>query len=96
LGDFADAFRGGFHPDVEGDGDVRADVVAADQAVLALAVDLELFDRDVHELKGLEDWPPQDSVERDPHAAEAHDEAGLAGRNLADAEGDDAEAGEND
>ena len=96
LGDFLHAFHGRLDADVEGHGDVGADVVLADEAVLALAVDLQLLHGDVHLLEVLHDGDADHVVERDAQAAEADADAGLAGMDLADADHDDDREDEQD
>ena len=94
LRDLADTFRRGVHADVEGHGDVGADVVLADEAVLGLAVDFQFLHGDVHQLHGLEDGHANHVVEPDAHPADADDDPGLARLNLPNANRDDEECRE--
>ena len=86
LRHFPHAFHRGIHPDVKRHRDVRADVVLADQAVLALALDLEFLHRDVHDVVRLHQRHPDHPIERnlDPAPAGLHPRP--AGLNLANAE----------
>jgi hypothetical protein len=55
LRDLDHVLDGLVDPDEEGDLDVGADVVAADEALLAAPVDLDRLDRDVHDLRLVDD-----------------------------------------
>jgi len=68
LGDLLHTVPGGIHPDVECHGDICADVILTDQAVLSLAGDLELLHRDVHDVVGLHERNLDHPVERDLQA----------------------------
>ena len=64
LGDLDHVVDGLVHPHEEGDLDVGADVVAADQAVLGAAVDLDRLHGDVHHLRLVDDRQDRGAGER--------------------------------
>ncbi len=82
AGDVEDVFDGGVDPHEERDGDVGADVVLADQAVFARAVDLDGLDRDVHVFGAVDDRQHEGRGEGDLAGAQFGDDQGLAGRDL--------------
>jgi hypothetical protein len=86
LGDLAHAVGRGFDADVEGHGDVGADVVAADEAVFAFAGDLQFFHGDIDDVVALHDRQSHHPIEGDFDAAPAGFYAGAAGLDHADAE----------
>ena len=86
LRDLLHAFFRGIHADVEGDRDVRTDVVLAHEAVLALARDLQLLHRNIHQFHALENGQPQHPVKRHAHPANPNNDARLARLNFADAQ----------
>ena len=65
LGDLEDVVGGRVDPDEERDLDVGADVVGADQAVLATARDVDGLDRQIHDLGLVHDRQHDRAGERD-------------------------------
>ncbi len=96
LRDLDDVLDGLVDPDEEGDLDVGADVVLADQALAPGAVDLDLLHRDVHGLglveHGQDDGPGEGHVD----LLGLGDDQRLALLDLAEQPGDDEDDGDDD
>ncbi|MCZ7635054.1 MAG: hypothetical protein M5U12_02680 [Verrucomicrobia bacterium] len=83
LGNPEDVFGGLVDANEEGDLDVGAEVVHADEAVLALAVDLDALDGDVHVLGFMDDGEDDNAGEGHLGAAHAVADEGAALLDLA-------------